>query len=154
MMQIKEGEMVLTGPRGEIKVREDDEISRKLVMLYEGECTRLGPINAARKFGYSKQRYYQIRQAFEQYGATGLKSCKTGPKRNYRRTEAVERQVIRYRFLDPDISAEVIAQRLDQDVYKISIRSVQRIIEQYGLQKKTPQVSAGCSRARGVDATH
>ncbi len=142
MMEIKNGKMTLTGARGALEVREDDEITRKLAMLFEGECTVLGPINAARKFGYSKQRYYQIRQAFQEHGAEGLKSRVTGPKRNYRRTDAVERQVIRYRFLDPDVSAEVIAQKLNQDGYEISIRSVQRVIAQYGLQKKTPQVPA------------
>ncbi len=142
MMEIKNGKMALTGARGVLEVRADDEVTRKLAMLYEGQCTQLGPINAARKFGYSKQRYYQVRHAFQEHGAEGLKSRVTGPKRNYRRTGAVERQVIRYRFLNPDVSAEVIAQKLNQDGYEISIRSVQRVIAQYGLQKKTPQVPA------------
>ena len=45
--------------------------------------------------------------------------------------------MIRHRFLDPDASAEVIAQKLCQSGWEISIRSVQRVIEEFGLQKKT-----------------
>jgi hypothetical protein len=45
--------------------------------------------------------------------------------------------VIRHRFLDPDASAEVIAQKLRQCEWPISTRSVERVIEQFGLQKKT-----------------
>ena len=45
--------------------------------------------------------------------------------------------VIRHRFLDPDASAEVIAQKLAQTHQLLSIRSVQRVIADYGLQKKT-----------------
>jgi hypothetical protein len=49
----------------------------------------------------------------------------------------VVRQVIRHRFLDAEASVEVIAQKLSQSGRKISQRSVQRVIEEYGLQKKT-----------------
>jgi len=66
---------------------------------------------------------------------------KRGPKTHYRRTAEVVRQVIRHRFLDADASPEVIAQKLCQSGWEISIRSVQRVIEEYGLQKKTLSVS-------------
>jgi hypothetical protein len=52
----------------------------------------------------------------------------------------VVRQVIRHRFLDPDASEEVIAQKLRQSGWEISIRSVQRVVEEFGLQKKTLSV--------------
>jgi transposase len=125
------------GTGGRLPVREDDEISRKLAMLVEGECGDLGPTEAARKFGFSKQRYFQLRAAFNELGAEALQSHKRGPKTLYRRTAEVVRQVIRHRFLDPDASAEVIAQKLSQAGSKISVRSVQRVIEEFGLQKKT-----------------
>jgi hypothetical protein len=127
----------LVGPHGRLEVRGDDEITRKLSMLIEGECEGLGPTKAARKFGYSKQRYFQLRAAFTELGADALQSHKRGPKTHYRRTAEVVRQIIRHRFLDPQASAEVIAQKLTQDGWTISIRSVQRVIEEFGLQKKT-----------------
>lgn len=130
----------LVGPQGRLAVREDDEITHKLAMLIEGECEGLGPTRAARKFGYTKQRYFQLRAVFMEVGAPGLQSHKRGPKTHYRRTAEVVRQVIRHRFLDPRASVEVIAQKLSQSGWTISIRSVQRVIEEFGLQKKTLSV--------------
>ena len=105
-------------------------------MLIEGECEGLGPLQAARKFDYSKQRYFQLRAAFHEGGAAALESEKRGPKTNYRRTPEIVRQVIRHRFLDPDASSQVIAQKLNQGGSTISIRSVERVLAEYGLQKK------------------
>jgi hypothetical protein len=119
----------------------DDEVTRKVMMLIEGECEGLGPLAAAAKYGYSKQRYFQLRELFQQHGAVALASQKRGPKTNYRRTGELIRQVIRYRFLDPQASADVIAQKLRQQGHVISTRSVERIIADYGLQKKTPQAA-------------
>jgi hypothetical protein len=118
-------------------VRPDDEITLKLGMLVEGDCEGLGPLKAAEKFGFSKQRYFQLRRLFLEQGAIALLSKPTGPKSNYRRTDEVVRQIIRHRFLDPDASVEVIAQKLAQTEHPISIRSIERAIADYGLQKKT-----------------
>jgi len=142
MIEIHEGIPSLSGPKGTLPVREDDEITVKLAMLFEGQCEGLGPVKAAEKFGYTRQRYYQILYQFMEHGAAGLRSLKPGPKGNYRRTEEVVRQIIRYRFLDPNMSPEVIAQKLIQNSYLIAIRSVERVISEYGLQKKTVSVSS------------
>ena len=135
---------VLSGPGGELPVPAQDEITRKLAMLLEGQCAGLGPTRAARKYGFSKQRYYQLLKAFRQGGAAALQSAKRGPKSNYRRTPQLVQLVIRQRFLDPDASAAVIAQKLTQAGWSISTRSVERTIAEFGLQKKTPRLpSAG-----------
>lgn len=134
--------MSVIGTGGSLLVPDDDEITRKLLMLIEGECQGLGPSAAAAKFQFSRQRYFQLRTAFIDKGALALLSGKRGPKTNYRRTEEVVRQVIRHLFLDPDAAAEVIAQMLRQTGLAISTRSVQRVIESFGLQKKTPPVSS------------
>lgn len=127
----------LTGPAGSLLIVPNDEITLKLAMLYEGECEGLGPLKAADKFSYSKQRYFQLRHLFSEQGAIALLSKTTGPQSHYRRTDQVVRQIIRHRFLDPDMSPEVIAQKLRQTDHPISIRSVERTIADYGLQKKT-----------------
>src|SRR6266581_5225923 len=85
----------------------------------------------------TRQRYYQILDAFYEEGAEGLLLHSPGPKSDYRRTHQVVRLVIRCRFLDPESSPEVIAQKLRQQSLCISQRSVERIIADYGLQKKT-----------------
>lgn len=142
----------LVGDHGSLPVSEQDEITRKLVMLIEGEC-EVGPIKAAQKHGYSKQRYFQLREAYTTEGAQALQSKPRGPKTNYRRSDELVRQVIRHRFLDPEASADVIAQKLRQTGFVISTRSVERVIAEYGLQKKTLPMSSSHrddSRHRGT----
>lgn len=142
MIKIHKETMSLLGAKGSIAVKQDDEVTLKLAMLFEGQCEGLGPSKAAEKFGYTRQRYYQLLRQFRDKGAEGLRALKPGPKSNYRRTDEVVRQIIRYRFLDPKISPQVIAQKLNQSGYPIAIRSVERVISEYGLQKKTSSVSS------------
>jgi transposase len=130
----------IVGPAGELVVPSDDEITPRLVMLLEGECEGLGAAAAAQKHGLTRQRYYQVLNSFKDRGALALQSQKRGPKTNSVRTDEVERQVIRHRFLDPDASADIIAQKLRQAGFPVSTRSVERVIEKYGLQKKTPSL--------------
>lgn len=141
MIFIEKGNFALLGPKGSIPVKEDDEVTIKLAMLFEGQCEGVGPSKASEKFGYTRQRYHQILHQFLDQGADGLKSTKRGPKGDYRKTDEVIRQVIRYRFLDPNMSPEVIGQRLNQNGFTIATRSVERVISEYGLQKKTPSLS-------------
>ncbi len=74
---------------------------------------------------------------FKQNGSDGLRSGKTGPKTKTVRNTQIVNQIIRHRFLDPDASAPIIAQKLKQEGIPVTIRSVERTITEYGLQKKT-----------------
>ena len=132
----------VVGEHGMLPVAERDEVTRKLAMLIEGECEGLGRSKAARKYGYTRQRYAQLLSAYQELGSAALCSKRRGPKRNYRRTDELVRQVIRHRFLDPDASAQVIAQKLRQTGFAISTRSVERVIAEFGLQKKTLSMSS------------
>jgi hypothetical protein len=125
-----------TGPSGSLLVPDDDEVCRRLAMLIEGECEKLGPTKAAQKYGFTRQRYYQILANFYEAGAEGLSLQTPGPKTNYRRTDQAVRLVIRCRFLDPEASPAVIGQKVRQQGLVLSDRSIERIIADYGLQKK------------------
>lgn len=138
----------IQGPAGSLPVQLKDKFARQLAMLFEGKCLGLGPSKAAQKYGYSKQRYFQILSAFIKDGSKALIPKKTGPKTNYVRTENVQSQIIRHRFLDPDANAEVIAQKLRQTGIKVSQRTVERTITEHGLQKKTLPVSAQRQKAK------
>jgi transposase len=137
MARSKQDAFTLEGVGGQLSIDPNDEVARKLAMLYEGECGELGPTRAAAKYGFTKQRYYQLLHRYREEGSEGLRNQKRGPKTHYRRTDEVVQQVVRHRFLDPDATSEVIAQKIRQCGLKISARSVQRIIQTYGLQKKT-----------------
>ena len=155
MSSHKTGSLYMEGSSGKLEMPADDEMCRKMLMLFEGYCTPLGVAGAAEKFGYSRQRLHQLRVKFKTEGMSALMSRKRGPKGRSRRTAAVEREVIRHRFLDPKANAAVIAQKLRQTGHPVSIRSVERVIKEYGLQKKTPSVRSEDARAGGgVDAAN
>ena len=138
----------IQGPAGSLPVKFADKVTRQLAMIIEGKCLGLGPTKAAKKYGYSKQRFFQVLKAFVKGGSDALIPKKTGPKTNYVRTENVVTQIIRHRFLDPEAKSEVIAQKLRQTGIKVSQRTVERTITENGLQKKTLQVSTQRQRAK------
>ena len=110
-------------------------------MLVEGQCEGLGSCKAAKKFGYTRQRYYQILEQFKERWGRGAqkpqnraqKSTTAEPMRSYVRSSGIA-------FSTPTMSPEVIAQKLNQNGFPIAIRSVERVISEYGLQKKTPSL--------------
>ncbi len=141
--------VVVSGRAGSLKIGSDDEVGMKLLMLLEGECDSDSPGEVARRYGYCKQRYYQLLTRYQQQGTEALASRKRGPKTNYRRGGEVGRQIIRYRYLDPEASVEVVGQKLRQDGFAISNRSVFRVFADYGLQKKgSTNVGRGRRRAK------
>jgi transposase len=121
---------------GLLNVNGNDSVAQKLFMLIEG-VYGLGVKHSIGKYGYTEQRYYQLLKDFQAGGSGALVDKKRGPKQNSRRTEKLVQQIIRHRFLDPDATAAVIAQKLKQTGLPVSLRSVERTIQEYGLQKKT-----------------
>lgn len=122
---------------GKLNISPDDKPALKLLMLVEGTYG-IGVEKSIEKYGFSEQRYYQVKKSFMESGSDALVDLKRGPHGNHVRTEEVDKLIIRIRFLDPDAGAAVIAQQLNQQGFGISIRSVERTITEYGLQKKTP----------------
>ena len=128
----------LTGPAGDLPVAATDPLAHRFLLLVEGECLQEKENSAAlaQKYSYCRQRYYQLLQNFKAGGLLARQPQKTGPKANYRRTDQAVRQVLRHRFLAPAASPAVIPQKLRQTKFPIRQRSVQRVIADYGLQKK------------------
>ena len=133
----------IIGSAGELIIPSGDEITPRLMMLLEGECEGLGAAEAAHKHGVTRQRYYQVLKLFEENGALALQNQKRGPKTNYVRPMRSSDRSFASGFLDPDASADIIAQKLRQAGFSISTRSVERVIEKYGLQKKTLSLPPG-----------
>ena len=126
---------------GLLNVNTADSVARKLLLLIEG-VYGLGVKHSITKYGYSEQRYYQLLKAFRHLGSAALIDNKPGPRKNSKRTEKIVQQIIRLRFLDPDAPAGVIVQKLRQRNCPVSLRSVERTIQEYGLQKKTLSVKS------------
>jgi len=118
-------------------ITENDPIAWKLSMLIEAASNKDEKIeDLARRYGYTREHFYVIKRAYEEKGSQGLMDKSRGPKTNAKRTKEMEKQIIRHRFLDPEASSQVITQRLQQAGNNISQRSVERTINEYGLQKK------------------
>jgi len=128
-----------------LNIRYDDKASLKFLMLIEGTYG-IGVKQSIKKYGYTEQRYYQLKKKFMKEGIEALMDEKRGPRNKHVRKEQVEMQIIRMRFIDPEASAAVIAQKINQMGIKISKRSVERTITQYGLQKKTLQTKSSTTR--------
>jgi len=74
---------VLIGPGGSLQIPPGDQASLKMAMLLQGECTEIGPRQAAKIFRYSKSRYYQIRDRFVQKGVEALCDPDSRKKKKY-----------------------------------------------------------------------
>ena len=64
--------LVLVGPEGRLLVPEQDDITPKLAMLFEAQCEGRRVIDTVKKFGFTKQRYYQLLHLFQEKGASVL----------------------------------------------------------------------------------
>ena len=133
----RQNNFFFSGTSGCLAINPSDSAAIKLAMLIDGKCMGLGPTKAAKKYGYTKQHFFQVLNAYNECGIKALKDKKRGPRGKHVRTEVIENQIIRHRFLDPDASSKVIAQKLRQSGYNVSQRSVERTITEKGLQKKT-----------------
>lgn len=113
----------------------EDKLAVKMAMLIEGQCT-IGVYKAIEKYGYTEQRYYQLLKLYKEGGMGALIDKKRGSDKKPVRTKEIQNQIVRMRFLDPFASTDVLAQKLSQMGYKVSKRSVERTITEFGLQKK------------------
>jgi transposase len=120
-----------------LNIDPSDSLLWKLAMIMEAATTNDQSITQiASKYGYSREYFYQVFDKLKNNGSQALGDRPPGPKRNYKRTPQTTKQIIRHRFLDPEASCEVIAQKMNQTGTHISQRSVERVVQDYGLQKK------------------
>ena len=117
------------------EIKEGDTPAIKFIMLIEGE-TKIGRKAACKKYGYSEPRYFQILRSYKENGFSALINKKRGSEKKPVRTDEAIKKIINLRYLDPFASSQVIAQKLKQEGYTVSVRSVERTITEYGLQKK------------------
>lgn len=122
-----------------LEVSPEDPLLWKLSMILEAANKESGQTTIeaiAAKYGYTREYFYQVLNTLKSKGSQSLADRRTGPKTQYKRTPEVTKQILRHRFLDPEANCEVIAQKMRQTGYSVSQRSVERVIGEYGLQKK------------------
>ena len=66
----------LAGPSGALPIAAADQLARRFLMLVEGECLEDNVSTIAEKYGFCRQRYYQLLETFKSGGLLAL-----GPQR-------------------------------------------------------------------------
>ena len=80
MAQFDLEKQALVGAGGLLSVREDDEITRKLSMLIEGECEGLGPIQAAAEVRLQQATLLSVAGGFRRSGCPGTSKPEARPE--------------------------------------------------------------------------
>jgi len=122
-----------------LEVSPEDTLLWKLSMILEAahqDCGQTTIEAIAAKYGYTREYFYHVLNTLKSKGSQELADRRSGPKTQYKRTPEITKQILRHRFLDPEANCQVIAQKMRQAGYEISQRSVERVIGEYGLQKK------------------
>jgi transposase len=128
-----------TGAGGTLPVRPDDQVALDLAMLIEGETSGRPLAEVLQQFGRSRTAYYEKLHRYGEEGVSGLAAKPPGPHGPWRRSPDVVRFVVTARLRDPGRSPETIARDLSQLGHEVSVRSVERTLQQFGLTRARPR---------------
>jgi transposase len=136
----------IRGPGGQLPLRDDDEAGSDLLMLIDGETSGRPLDEVLAEFGRSRSTYYEKLRRFREEGVEGLLSRPPGPRTAWRRPLEVVRFIVRARLRDPNRSAVLIAGDLLRHGHAVSVRSVERTLNQFGLTRGASGPSEDGSR--------
>jgi hypothetical protein len=123
----------IRGPGGALPVRDGDEVAQDLLLLIEGETSGRPLPDVLAEFHCARSVYYEKLRRFREVGIEGLLRKSPGPKRPWRRTHDVVRRVVQLRLENPMRAADSLAEQLNREGLRVSVRSVQRILADFGL---------------------
>ena len=58
----KKNKVIVSGPKGEICITDDDKIAYRFIMLIEEACESKSALEIAKKYGFSLSRFKQIKK--------------------------------------------------------------------------------------------
>ena len=125
----------IRGPGGALKLRPDDRAAQDLALLLEGETSGRPLEEILAEYSCSRSSYYDRLRRFHEHGLAGLLRSPPGPRAPWRRTLEVVRAIVTARLEDPERSAAAIAQTLQARGARVSERSVERTLSQFGLTR-------------------
>lgn len=125
----------IRGPGGTLPLRPSDEVVVDLVMLIEGETSGRPLDEVLHQFGKSRSTYYDKLRRFREQGIEGLFARPPGPRGPWRRPIEVVRFVVTTRLRHPERSAASMAEELERQGHRVSVRSIERTLTQFGLTR-------------------
>jgi transposase len=132
----------IKGPGGALQVRAEDTAAVDLAMLIEGETSGRPLEEVLAVYGRSRSTYYEKLRRFREHGFDGLHSRPPGPRTAWRRPLEILRFVVTSRIRHPDQSAADIAAALERLGHRLSVRSVERTLSQFGLTRTARPTNA------------
>jgi len=118
-----------------------DKLQVKYEMLRDHEVDRMSITRAAQLFGYTRQGFYQVWQAFQAQGMAGLIEKKRGRQGPVKCTPEVVNFVLGEKRADPELTGRELAQRLGkQRGIVVHRRTIEKIVSGLGgrRRKKKP----------------
>ena len=120
---------------------------RRYEAIRSVEIDKLKVVNAAKKFGYTKKALYTYIRDVKAGKLELFPETKAQPNNN-RTPDYIQKQIIKLR--KKDYSAVDIQQQLQQEGYKLSDRTVERVIEKAGM----PRLNRRTQSERGLTKRH
>jgi transposase len=131
----------IKGPGGALRVRAEDVAAVDLAMLIEGETSGRPLDEVLVVYARSRSTYYEKLRRFREHGLEGLLTRPPGPRGPWRRPIEILKFVVATRVRHPDQSAADIAAQLERLGHRISVRSVERTLSQFGLTRPAARAS-------------
>lgn len=128
--------IVVKGDRGDFEIGLKDSLQRRYELVRELRLSAEPKEEICKKYGYSRIMGYHYEKAWDEKGWEGLMDKPRGPKTRSRRTEEVERRILKIRFKEPEKDMYDIVNVLRDEGYGISARSVARVLSEHGVTLK------------------
>lgn len=114
----------------------EDPLQRKYEMVRELSLSSKPREEICAKYKYSRKTGNEYLRAWKDIGWEGLKEKTRGPKSKSVRTQEVEKRIVDIRFKNPENDMYDIAEILKSEGYKVSARSVGRVLSEHGITLK------------------
>lgn len=114
-----------------------DKLQVKYEMLRTHEVEEVSISRAAEEFGYTRQAFYQIKEAFQEQGMAGLLERKRGRKGPVKCTPEVVAFLVREKQREPDLSGSDLSERLlEHRGVEVHRRTVEKVVARMGSARR------------------
>ena len=121
----------------------NDKLQVKYEMLRSHEVETVPIHRAAPLFGYTRQGFYQVLQAFREKGMAGLLEKKRGRKGPVKCTPEIVAFVVRQKQLEPELSGRELAERvLEEHGVGMHRRTIEKVVKNLNTPRRKKKRSS------------
>lgn len=121
----------------------NDKLQVKYEMLRSHEVDAVAIHQAAHLFGYTRQGFYQVQQAFREEGMAGLLEKKRGRKGPVKCTPEIVAFLVRAKQREPELSGRELAKRVfERYGVRVHRRTVEKVVKNLNRPRRKKKRSA------------